>query len=96
VRYMVAGVKSTVAWTSGCRRRRLGHRETAEDGEACVLDDVDEGGWTPAVNGERSRRKMETGEGPALGGDGHRLELKTGARQSGRRGSADPQLARQR
>jgi hypothetical protein len=96
VRYMVAGVKSTVAWTSGCRRRRLGHRETAEDGEACVLDDVDEGGWTPAVNGERSWRKMETGEGPALGGDGHRLELKTGARQSGRRGSADPQLARQR
>jgi hypothetical protein len=89
-------VKSTVAWTSGCRRRRLGHRETAEDGEACVLDDVDEGGWTPAVNGERSWRKMETGEGPALGCDGHRLELKTGARQSGRRGSADPQLARQR
>jgi hypothetical protein len=84
VRYMVAGVKSTVAWTSGCRRRRLGHRETAEDGEACVLDDVDEGGWTPAVNGERSWRKMETGEGPALGGDGHRLELKTGARQSER------------
>jgi hypothetical protein len=84
VRYMVAGVKSTVAWTSGCRRRWLGHRETAKDGEACVLDDLDEGGWTPAVNGERSWRKRATGEALALGGDGHRRELKRSARQSGR------------